>query len=184
MQHSLTVLVPRVWPFLRHTISSVRRAALETLFTLLSRSEQVKIEEKFMIFVSSTVHTQVTSKNKGYFRTKVDCAALFQSCNYGTLSKVLFVYLFALQSCAMWINPILQDMLRHIFQSCILESNEEILEIIQKVCCTIHIFCVLCTCTLLLQLNVKCCCVTQVVQGGKKKHFKYLENQYNSIREK
>ncbi|TKS85272.1 TATA-binding protein-associated factor 172 [Collichthys lucidus] len=76
MQQSLTVLVPRVWPFLRHTISSVRRAALETLFTLLYKADQ---------------------------------------------------------SCAMWINPILQDMLRHIFQSCILESNEEILELIQKV---------------------------------------------------
>ncbi|XP_069001339.1 TATA-binding protein-associated factor 172 [Embiotoca jacksoni] len=76
MQQSLTVLVPRVWPFLRHTISSVRRAALETLFTLLSKADQ---------------------------------------------------------SCAVWINPILQDMLRHIFQSCILESNEEILELIQKV---------------------------------------------------
>ncbi|XP_034407623.1 TATA-binding protein-associated factor 172 [Cyclopterus lumpus] len=76
MQQSLTVLVPRVWPFLRHTISSVRRAALETLFTLLSKADE---------------------------------------------------------SCAMWINPILQEMLRHIFQSCILESNEEILELIQKV---------------------------------------------------
>uniref|UniRef100_A0A3Q1FYB1 BTAF1 RNA polymerase II, B-TFIID transcription factor-associated n=1 Tax=Acanthochromis polyacanthus TaxID=80966 RepID=A0A3Q1FYB1_9TELE len=40
-QQSLTVLVPRVWPFLRHTISSVRRAALETLFTLLSKADQV-----------------------------------------------------------------------------------------------------------------------------------------------
>lgn len=40
---------------------------------------------------------------------------------------------FLLQSCAVWINPILQDMLRHIFQSCILESNEEILELVQKV---------------------------------------------------
>lgn len=39
-----------------------------------------------------------------------------------------------LQSCAMWLNPILQDMLRHIFQSCILESNQEILDLIQKVC--------------------------------------------------
>uniref|UniRef100_A0A8C1BS63 B-TFIID TATA-box binding protein associated factor 1 n=1 Tax=Cyprinus carpio carpio TaxID=630221 RepID=A0A8C1BS63_CYPCA len=38
---SLTVLVPRVWPFLRHTIASVRRAALETLFTLLSKDDQV-----------------------------------------------------------------------------------------------------------------------------------------------
>uniref|UniRef100_A0A673HUX5 TATA-binding protein-associated factor 172-like n=1 Tax=Sinocyclocheilus rhinocerous TaxID=307959 RepID=A0A673HUX5_9TELE len=73
---SLTVLVPRVWPFLRHTIASVRRAALETLFTLLSKADQ---------------------------------------------------------SCALWLNPIMQDMLRHIFQSCILESNQEILELIQKV---------------------------------------------------
>uniref|UniRef100_A0A8C8JT22 BTAF1 RNA polymerase II, B-TFIID transcription factor-associated n=1 Tax=Oncorhynchus tshawytscha TaxID=74940 RepID=A0A8C8JT22_ONCTS len=44
MQQSLTVLVPRVWPFLRHTISSVRRAALETLFTLLSKADQVWTE--------------------------------------------------------------------------------------------------------------------------------------------
>lgn len=42
-----------------------------------------------------------------------------------------------LQSCAVWINPILQEMLRHIFQSCILESNEEILELIRKVRCAI-----------------------------------------------
>ncbi|XP_015202494.1 TATA-binding protein-associated factor 172 isoform X1 [Lepisosteus oculatus] len=76
IQQSLTVLVPRVWPFLRHTISSVRRAALETLFTLLSKEDQ---------------------------------------------------------SCAVWLTPILQDMLRHIFQSCILESNQEILDLIQKV---------------------------------------------------
>ncbi|KAK2852480.1 hypothetical protein Q7C36_007681 [Tachysurus vachellii] len=76
MQQSLTILVPRVWPFLRHTIASVRRAALETLFTLLSKADQ---------------------------------------------------------NCAMWLNPILQDMLRHIFQSCILESNQEILDLIQKV---------------------------------------------------
>lgn len=49
----------------------------------------------------------------------------------------------------MWINPILQDMLRHIFQSCILESNEEILELIQKVCCTAEQLCV-CECVRLI----------------------------------
>lgn len=42
IQQSLTVLVPRVWPFLHHTISSVRKAALETLFTLLSTQDQVR----------------------------------------------------------------------------------------------------------------------------------------------
>uniref|UniRef100_A0A8C5MZY2 B-TFIID TATA-box binding protein associated factor 1 n=1 Tax=Leptobrachium leishanense TaxID=445787 RepID=A0A8C5MZY2_9ANUR len=76
IQQSLTVLVPRVWPFLRHTISSVRKAALETLHTLLSTRDQ---------------------------------------------------------NCSGWVIPILQEMLRHIFQICILESNKEILELIQKV---------------------------------------------------
>ncbi|MGH0142790.1 UNVERIFIED_CONTAM: hypothetical protein FKN15_077055 [Acipenser sinensis] len=44
IQQSLTVLVPRVWPFLHHTISSVRKAAQETLFTLLSKEDQVWTE--------------------------------------------------------------------------------------------------------------------------------------------
>ena len=30
------MLVPRLWPFLRHNIGSVRRASLETLRTLVS----------------------------------------------------------------------------------------------------------------------------------------------------
>lgn len=46
-QQSLTVLVPRVWPFLRHTIASVRRAALDTLFTLLSKADQVGYSVKY-----------------------------------------------------------------------------------------------------------------------------------------
>lgn len=75
VQQSLTILVPRVWPFLRHTISSVRRAALETLCTLLYTQDQ---------------------------------------------------------NCSGWLTPILQDMLRHIFQLCILESNQEILDLIHK----------------------------------------------------
>lgn len=76
VEQTLTVLVPRVWPFLHHTISSVRKAALETLYTLLLTQDQ---------------------------------------------------------SSAAWLTPILQDMLRHIFQFCILESNQEILELIHKV---------------------------------------------------
>ncbi|XP_072281164.1 TATA-binding protein-associated factor 172 isoform X2 [Pyxicephalus adspersus] len=75
VQQSLTIFVPRVWPFLRHTISSVRKAALETLCTLLSTQDQ---------------------------------------------------------NCSGWLIPILQDMLRHVFQLCILESNQEILDLIHK----------------------------------------------------
>lgn len=40
---SLTELVPRLWPFLRHTIKSVRLAALKTLKTLLVGSASNKV---------------------------------------------------------------------------------------------------------------------------------------------
>lgn len=32
----LTELIPRLWPFLRHNIASVRKSALETFYTLLN----------------------------------------------------------------------------------------------------------------------------------------------------
>ncbi|KAK7113585.1 hypothetical protein V1264_012846 [Littorina saxatilis] len=38
LSQSLTDLVPRLWPFLKHNIASVRRATLDTMLTLLSSS--------------------------------------------------------------------------------------------------------------------------------------------------
>lgn len=35
----LTVLVPRLWPLLRHKISAVRRSTVNTLFILLSKQD-------------------------------------------------------------------------------------------------------------------------------------------------
>ena len=40
---SLTALVPRLWPFLRHSIKSVRLAVLETIKTLLGGGHQQKV---------------------------------------------------------------------------------------------------------------------------------------------
>lgn len=40
---SLTALVPRLWPFLRHGIKSVRLAVLETIKTLLGGGNQQKV---------------------------------------------------------------------------------------------------------------------------------------------
>lgn len=68
----------------------------------------------WIICVTSNTHEGL-AKIK-YFFFPVSCSDLY----------------FSLQSCAVWLNPIMQDMLRHIFQSCILESNQEILELIQK----------------------------------------------------
>ncbi|XP_025098082.1 TATA-binding protein-associated factor 172-like isoform X2 [Pomacea canaliculata] len=38
LTQSLTGLVPRLWPFLRHNISTVRRATLQTMLTLLTQN--------------------------------------------------------------------------------------------------------------------------------------------------
>lgn len=43
-ESSLTELVPRLWPFFRHNIKSVRLAALETLKTLLVGSLKHKVQ--------------------------------------------------------------------------------------------------------------------------------------------
>ncbi|XP_041362673.1 TATA-binding protein-associated factor 172-like isoform X2 [Gigantopelta aegis] len=40
VSQSLSELIPRLWPFLRHNIKSVRKAALETFYTLLSAEGQ------------------------------------------------------------------------------------------------------------------------------------------------
>ncbi|KAL9957258.1 hypothetical protein ACROYT_G038872 [Oculina patagonica] len=81
---SLTELVPRLWPFFRHNIKSVRSAALETLKTLL---------------VGSLKHKPENEK---------------------------------LSECV-WLTPILQDSLRHIYQRFILESDGDVVEMVYKV---------------------------------------------------
>ncbi|XP_072029618.1 TATA-binding protein-associated factor 172-like [Amphiura filiformis] len=75
---SLTNLVPRLWPFLRHGIMSVRKAALDTFLRLLDADNQ-------------------------QFPPNV------------------------------WLPPILQDALRHMYQRSLLETNQDILDLIEKV---------------------------------------------------
>lgn len=49
------------------------------------------------------------------------------------LSFKQVVFCFCFQNSSSWLIPILSDMLRHIFQFCVLESNQEILDLIHKV---------------------------------------------------
>lgn len=39
ISHSLTTLIPRLYPFFRHTITSVRSAVLNTLLTFLGMND-------------------------------------------------------------------------------------------------------------------------------------------------
>ncbi|XP_046551692.1 LOW QUALITY PROTEIN: TATA-binding protein-associated factor 172-like [Haliotis rubra] len=78
---SLSQLTPRLFPFLRHNIVSVRRADLQTLSTLLT------------IATPDTKQPVVRS----------------------------------------WLCPILQEVLRHVFQRSLLEERQELLDLVQKV---------------------------------------------------
>ncbi|XP_048575409.1 TATA-binding protein-associated factor 172 isoform X2 [Nematostella vectensis] len=82
---SLSDLVPRLWPFLRHTIRSVRLAALRTLRILLQ----------------GTANVEASS---------------------GTAECV-------------WLTPILQDAVRHIYQRFILESDASVIQYVYEVWC-------------------------------------------------
>ncbi|XP_030839988.1 TATA-binding protein-associated factor 172 [Strongylocentrotus purpuratus] len=78
LSQPLETMVQRLWPFMRHNIVSVRRAVLDTLYTLLcTENPQMPV--------------------------------------------------------AAWIPSILTDMLRHVYQRCILETNRDILELVKKV---------------------------------------------------
>ncbi|XP_068672856.1 TATA-binding protein-associated factor 172-like [Montipora foliosa] len=81
---SLTTLVPRLWPFLRHNIKSVRLAVLETIKTLLGGNPKQK-----------------PGSDSG--------------------------------SNCLWLAPILQGSLRHVYQRFILESDSDVLELAYKV---------------------------------------------------
>ena len=53
---SLSSVVPRLWPFLRHNILSVRRAALQTLNTILATHKK----NSDMVSLVTVSHTQST----------------------------------------------------------------------------------------------------------------------------
>ncbi|XP_061168195.1 TATA-binding protein-associated factor 172-like [Saccostrea echinata] len=78
LSQPLPELVPRLWPFLRHSIASVRQSALETFHTLLTIPEDQ-------------------------------------------------------QTIQPWLPFILQDALRHVFQRCLLEEKENIIQILERV---------------------------------------------------
>ncbi|KAI8501245.1 btaf1 RNA polymerase II, B-TFIID transcription factor-associated, 170kDa, partial [Branchiostoma belcheri] len=100
----LTTLVPRLWPFLHHTIPSVRKASLETIHTLLVSDSTQHTGEKLYILTLTleTIHTLLVSDS-----TQAPCSD--------------------------WLPPLLQDALRHVYQRSITETKDDILDIIQKV---------------------------------------------------
>lgn len=109
----MSVLVPRLWPFLSHTTSSVRRSTLQTLKTLTQRP--------------TIVHTKDTTERNGKScningnGSSSSATAVIQNltkCNFGVQE---------------WPPQLLQEALRHLYQRVLVEPIPDIQSIIEVV---------------------------------------------------
>lgn len=113
---SLAVLIPRLWPFLSHNSSLVRKSTLSTIKTLTS---PVKREED-----ASTIADGAEETYNMDINTHESTAG--QSSGDGKSLKLIF-------GVSDWPKQLLQDALRHIYQRILCEPKQEIQQLAQDV---------------------------------------------------
>ncbi|XP_055849413.1 TATA-binding protein-associated factor 172 [Episyrphus balteatus] len=101
----MSTLVPRLWPFLSHNTSSVRKSTLTTLKTL---TQGTKGDE---------VHTQ-TPKSETDAKDEISFDSKNLKLNFGVID---------------WQPPLLQEALRHIYQRILVEPQWDIQELAKEV---------------------------------------------------
>lgn len=114
----MTVLIPRLWPFLCHTTSSVRRSTLQTLKTLTqcnisSPPANGSIDEKI-----DDVKLELSEQTANDIKKIVNVDAKSLSLNFGVKE---------------WPSTLLQESLRHIFQRVLIEHVPDIQSIAEEV---------------------------------------------------
>ncbi|XP_055378058.1 TATA-binding protein-associated factor 172 [Condylostylus longicornis] len=105
----LSILIPRLWPFLSHSTSSVRRSTLQTLKTLTDEnriSNGGNMELESLDNKNEAINNNSNSINLGEEKQKM--------LNFGVSE---------------WKAPLLQEALRHIYQRVLVEPNKDIQEI-------------------------------------------------------
>lgn len=111
----MSVLVPRLWPFLSHTTSSVRRSTLQTLKTLTQRPTVVHTKDH----AERNGHTCSNSNGNG--------SSVLLSITSSTVSPKQN---FGVQD---WPPQLLQEALRHIYQRVLVEPILDIQSIVEDV---------------------------------------------------
>ena len=86
---SLSNVVPRLWPFLRHNILSVRKATLQTLKIILEtyRKRLDKVRMAYLTF--NVIRCLKTAFNRGSFAQKV---AQFYNSRYTVGNEIYLSY--------------------------------------------------------------------------------------------
>ncbi|XP_053957908.1 TATA-binding protein-associated factor 172 [Anastrepha ludens] len=124
----MSTLVPRLWPFLSHSTSSVRKSTLQTLITLTNCNlNKEKIEDMTLAGPTTSTKYSTTANNNGNVDTVVDQGtinAASSAIGINFDSKKLNLNLGVID----WQWKLLQDALRFIYERILVEPQADIQE--------------------------------------------------------
>lgn len=124
----MSILVPRLWPFLSHTTSSVRKSTLQTLKTLTQCNPIASVEPG----VAAATAAEPSNGND----TNQTTEATTTSANINDLGGVINVNATKLSlnfGVKEWPANLLQDALRHIYQRVLVEHLPDIQNLAEEV---------------------------------------------------
>lgn len=113
----MNVLIPRLWPFLSHTTSSVRKSTLQTLKTLTQCNTIDPVNDTNSLTVGEN-KKKSTNESSSDFEKIVNVDAKNLSLNFGVKE---------------WPASLLQESLRHVYQRVLVEHISEIQSIAEEV---------------------------------------------------
>lgn len=119
----MSVLIPRLWPFLSHSTSSVRKSTLQTLKTLTQYSDVIAI-------ANNGASNDVKSNGNGSANLSLPSASVMD------LEKIINVDAKKLSlnfGVREWSSALLQEAMRHIFQRVLVEHMPDIQSIAEEV---------------------------------------------------
>lgn len=115
----MNILIPRLWPFLSHTTSSVRKSTLQTLKTLTQCNTTETMNGSNETTTTGSDNKMVLSEQSANdFNKIVNVDAKNLSLNFGVKE---------------WPSALLQESLRHIYQRVLVEHVSEIQLIAEEV---------------------------------------------------
>ncbi|XP_055324394.1 TATA-binding protein-associated factor 172 [Sitodiplosis mosellana] len=114
----MNVLIPRLWPFLSHTTSSVRKSTLHTLKTLTQCNAIIETTNGSNEPACSNDKMKLSEQSASDFNKIVNVNAKNLSLNFGVKE---------------WPSALLQESLRHIYQRVLVEHVADIQSIAEDV---------------------------------------------------
>jgi TATA-binding protein-associated factor len=119
----MSVLIPRLWPFLSHSTSSVRRSTLQTLQTLTKNQTKIKTE-------TTDDKSSVFGFSKNNDKCDIKLPAITGTITTATSTTNNLVLNFGVKD---WPPMLLQEALRHIFQRVLVEHVPDIQQLVEHV---------------------------------------------------